>query len=135
MNKLSYLLFKLRRTTAYTAQLKAAQSESISPNGFTASLNRLLNITNPTPINAMTDPAIVAPLIRTFLYTIRMSRAVNKGAVVTINETFDTRVYSIAVFSVIKYIDPPQSPHIRNKNSSFSDLTGIRLYVTPNNRI
>ena len=84
-------------------------------------------MTHATPVNAIIEPIIVPLPGFSFLYIIHINRVVISGEVVTSNDTLVTNVYSRAMFSAMKYIDPAHNPHTINKNSSLIELDKMRL--------
>ena len=64
------------------------------------------------------------------------------GDNVTISDTLDTKVYVTAIFSAMKYTDPPQTPHSINitssrnefENSGFGQIIKVNKYASINLR-
>lgn len=95
----------------------AAKIVSISPNGFILKTKFPLKTTKATPNKAIIDPINV--FLRIGVLSIRKdNRMVNIGAVEISSDTFDAMVISNAVFSAIKYKEPPLNPHKNSRNSS-----------------
>lgn len=117
IKKDEYLGSNLLTTMVYIAQLRAAASESMSPNGRISNPSPWLKITHPTPINAIIEPTIV-PALMDVLNMIDMSIVVNIGEIEDNNDTLDAIVFCRAKFSVMKYSEPAHIPHIRKFISS-----------------
>jgi hypothetical protein len=62
----------------------------------------LLNITNPTPVKAINEPSNVPREGRSLLYMMPTNMVVKRGDIEVMSDTFETNVYSRAVFSAMK---------------------------------
>jgi hypothetical protein len=89
-----------------------------SPRGFILRIKLPLKTTNATPSIATTEPDTRFPVSLSFLYIRKDRKAVRIGVIQSIKETLEARVMPNAVFSVIKYSEPPHNPNKKNKNSS-----------------
>lgn len=87
-------------------------------------------MTKNIPIMANDDPRMSRRVIRSPFMQACERKAVINGAVHIIRDTFEANVYSRAVFSIKKYIDPPLIPSRSSKASSLSVAADI--FLLPN---
>ncbi len=120
INILLYLQSSFFNSRQYPAQDNAADIVSRSPSGLIPNCFDPVSTTIATPINAIAEPVQSRDFMESWKMTFP-KMIVNIGAQQIIKETFEANVMPSAVFSAMKYSDPPVMPVASINISSFKE--------------